>query len=162
MNNSEKFTVRTAGEKDVPLIFQLINEMAAYEKRPWDMTGSEEDLRFWLFERHIATMLIAEYEGETAGYAIYYPVFGSFAAAGKVHLEDIFLREQFRFKGLGKLFMGKLASRIISEGYSSLEWNCLSWNRTGTDFYDRIGASRETGREYFFFTRSDLEGISVP
>ena len=158
-SHSQNFSIRTAAVEDLQLIFDLINEMAFYEKRPQDMTGSKEKLRYWLFERKIATMLIAEFNGETAGYAVYYPAFGSFAAAGKVHLEDIFLRERFRFQGLGRIFMGKVAARIIAEGYSTLEWNCLAWNRLGIDFYHRLKAQVETGREYFYFSKNDLERI---
>ncbi|MBR2372739.1 MAG: GNAT family N-acetyltransferase [Lentisphaeria bacterium] len=162
MESNRCFKVRTAAEEDVPLMFQLINEMALYEKRPQDMTGSEDDLRYWICERKTATMLIAEFNGQTAGYAIYYPAFGSFAAMGKVHLEDIFLREQFRNQGLGKIFIGKIAARIISEGYRALEWNCLAWNRMGIGFYERLDARKESGREYFFFEKADLERVAVP
>ena len=56
----------------------------------------KEQLRYWLFEKNIATVWFAEYGKETVGYALYYPVFGSFAAAGSVYLEDFYLKEEFR------------------------------------------------------------------
>ncbi len=91
-----KLYIRKAGIADIPDLQDLIKGLAAYEKRPQDMTGTKEQLHYWLFEKKIATALLAEYNGITAGYALYYPVFGSFAAAGKAHLEDLFLKEDFR------------------------------------------------------------------
>lgn len=97
-----KFTVRKAEEKDIVLLQNMIKGLAAYEKRPQDMTASQENLQYWLFEKKIATALIAQYNDEVIGYAIYYPVFGSFAAEGGVRLEDLFLCEEYRHGGLGK------------------------------------------------------------
>ncbi len=73
-----KFTVRKSEEKDIVLLQNMIKGLAAYEKRPQDMTASQENLQYWLFEKKIATALIAQYNDEVIGYAIYYPVFGSF------------------------------------------------------------------------------------
>ena len=87
----ETFTVRKATEKDIALLQTMIRGLAAYEKRPQDMTGSQEELHYWIFQKKIATALIAEYDNEAIGYAVYYPVFGSFAAEGGVHMEDMFL-----------------------------------------------------------------------
>ena len=87
---SEKFIVRKAEKNDIAEIQTLIKDLATYEKRPQDMTASQEDLCYWIFEKKIATVLIAEYNEEIIGYAIYYPIFGSFAAEAGVHLEDTF------------------------------------------------------------------------
>ena len=152
--------IRRAERKDIPLIFTLINEMALYEKRPQDMTGTPEALEYWLFERRIGSFYIAEVGGEVAGYALYYPVFGSFSAAGRVHLEDIFLRESFRGKGLGKVFFTLVAAEVLKEGYTGMEWSCLDWNTLALDFYDRIGAARENGREYLFMSGKALENLT--
>lgn len=89
---NDKFTVRKATENDISLIENLIKGLATYEKRPQDMTATQEDLRYLLFEKNIAAALIAELNGEPVGYAIYYPVFASFAAKAGVHLEDLFLK----------------------------------------------------------------------
>ena len=76
--------IRKASEKDITLLYELINGLASYEKRPNDMTASIEDLEYMLFKRHIATAVIAENnEGNPLGYAIYYPIFSSFFRKGK-------------------------------------------------------------------------------
>lgn len=148
---SEKFTVRKANKNDILLLQNMIKGLAAYEKRPQDMTGSQENLSNWLFERKIAIALIAEYNDEAIGYAIYYPIFGSFAAEGGAHLEDMFLNEEYRRRGFGNKFFSKIEEFVKQEGFSKMEWSCLDWNITASNFYDKIGAVQEQGRKYFSY-----------
>jgi len=149
---SEKFVVRKADENDIILLQNMIKNLAVYEKRPQDMTGSQKDLYYWLFKKKIATVLIAEYNCEAIGYAIYYPVFGSFAAEGGVHLEDMFLNEKIRHCGFGKKFFLKIEEFVKQEGFSKIEWSCLDWNELAIGFYGKIGAVQEQGRKYFSYT----------
>lgn len=100
----KNLTIKKATKNDIAIIYDLINGLALYEKRPQDMTGSKEMLEHWLFEKKIATAVIAEFDGKTVGYAIYYPVFGSFSAKANIHLEDLFIIPEFRHQGLGKKF----------------------------------------------------------
>ena len=156
----ENFEVRKANKDDISLLFELINGLALYEKRPQDMTGTKEDLEYWLFEKNIASSFIAELDGSPIGYAIYYPIFGSFSAKGKVHLEDIFINEEHRRKGLGKEFFEKIVNFALHEGYSGMEWSCLDWNTPSINFYNKINANEEIGRVYFEFTKQQMENIS--
>ena len=149
---SEAFTVRKANEKDITLLYTMIQGLAAYEKRPQDMTASQEALHTWLFQKKIATALIAEYEQKPVGYAIYYPVFGSFAAEAGVHLEDMYLREESRHGGLGTKFFAKIVDFVQADGYSGRDWSCLDWNEPAINFYNKIGAEEEHGRKYFSYT----------
>lgn len=146
---TQNLTIRKTTKNDIRLIYDFINGLALYEKRPEDMTGSEEMLELMLFEKKIATAIIAEVDGNPVGYAIYYPVFGSFAAKANAHLEDLFIKPEFRRKGLGKEFFFKLLKMLKAEGYSKIEWSCLDWNTPSIEFYKKIGAKQETGRVYF-------------
>ena len=148
---NEKFTVRRANENDISEIQNMIKSLAAYEKRPQDMTASREDLCHWIFEKKVAAVLIAEYNNEPIGYAIYYPVFGSFAGEAGVHLEDMFLNEKYRHCGLGKKFFSKIEEFVKQDGYSKMEWSCLEWNTPSIRFYNKIGAAQEQGRKYFCY-----------
>lgn len=148
---NEKFMVRKANKKDVVLLQKMIKCLASYEKRPQDMTASQENLSKWIFEKKIATALIAEYNDEAIGYAVYYPIFGSFAAEGGAHLEDMFLKEEYRHHGFGSRFFSKIEEFVKQEGYSKMEWSCLDWNITASNFYDKIGAEQERGRKYFSY-----------
>ena len=147
--NTKRLTIRKTTEEDVGQIFDFIKGLAAYEKRPQDVTGSIETLGFWLFEKKAATAVIAEYGGDAVGYAIYYPVFGSFSAIANAHLEDLFIKPEYRRKGLGKEFFSELSKTLKSEGYSKLEWSCLDWNTPSIEFYNKIGAKQESGRVCF-------------
>ena len=147
---NKNIVIRKATKKDINLLYELINGLAIYEKRPNDMTGSIEMLSYWLFEKSVATALIAENDnGENIGYAIYYPIFSSFSANVKVHLEDLFIKPNFRHQGYGKEFFFKLANIIKKEGYIEIEWSCLDWNTPSIEFYKKIGAIQEKERVYF-------------
>ena len=147
---NKNLVIRKATKEDINLLYELINGLAIYEKRPNDMTGSIEMLSYWLFEKSVATALIAENDnGENIGYAIYYPIFSSFSANVKVHLEDLFIKPNFRHQGYGKEFFFKIAKIIKDEGYIEIEWSCLDWNAPSIEFYKKIGAFQEKGRVYF-------------
>lgn len=145
------FNVRKADISDIKIIQKLIKNLAEYEKRPQDMTATEETLRYWIFEKKIATVLIAQYDEEIIGYAIYYPVFGSFAGEAGVHLEDFLLKEEYRHRGLGKKFFSRIKEYVKEDGYSKIEWSCLEWNTPSIGFYNSIGATQEQGRKYFSY-----------
>lgn len=139
-------------EEDIDLVYELINGLAAYEKRPQDMTGTKEQLKDWLFEKQVATALLAEnQEGQNIGYAIYYPTFGSFSAKANVHVEDLYIRPEYRHQGYGRIFFTRLVEWIQGEGYTKLEWSCLDWNTPSIEFYKKLEATQETGRVYFDF-----------
>ena len=135
--------------QDVNFLYEMINGLALYEKRPNDMTGSIEMLKYWLFEKNIATAVIAEIKDQIIGYSIYYPIFSSFATNVNVHIEDLFIKLEYRGQGYGKEFFYKLSEMIKKEGYLKLEWSCLNWNASSIKFYEKIGAIQETGRVYF-------------
>ena len=151
--------IHIAEEKDIEIIFELINGLALYEKRPQDMTGTKEELKYWLFEKNIATTLIAKLNGKPVGYALYYPVFGSFSAKGKVHLEDFFLKEEYRGKGYGKYFLAKVAENVLENGYTGMEWSCLDWNTPSIGFYKKVNAEQEFGRVYFNYDQTEMQNI---
>ena len=151
----KNLTIKKATKNDIAIIYDLINGLALYEKRPQDMTGSKEMLEHWLFEKKIATAVIAEFDGKTVGYAIYYPIFGSFSAKANIHLEDLFIIPEFRHQGLGKKFFFELSKMIKNEGYSKMEWSCLNWNTPSIEFYKKIGATLENGRVYFDYPIED-------
>lgn len=142
-------TIRKATTKDLDFLFEMINGLAKHEKRPEDMTGSIKMLKYFLFEKKIATAVIAEMDNESIGYAIYYPTFASFAAKMNAYIEDLFIKPEYRGKGFGKEFFHKLLEMIKDEGYSKLEWSCLDWNTPSIEFYKKRGAKEETGRVYF-------------
>ena len=146
-----KLTIRNAEPKDISTLKKLIIGLAEHERRPQDVTGTEEEMCRWLFDRKIATALLAEANGKAVGYAIYYPVYGSYSARGRIHLEDIFIDPKERGKGYGTELLTHICQKVTEEGYSALEWSALDFNTESIDWYLRLGAEPEKGRTYFDF-----------
>jgi GNAT superfamily N-acetyltransferase len=84
---------------------------------------------------------IAEWNGQPAGFALWFLNFSSFRGRYGIYLEDLFIRPEFRGKGLGKALMAKLAQRCLQEGWARLEWAVLDWNKPAIDFYTAAGAT---------------------
>ena len=152
-------TIRQATPQDTPVIHGLIRGLAEYEKRPQDMTATVEQLHHWLFERMAAGVLIAEIDGSSVGYALYYPIFGSFAAAGRIYLEDLFVKDEYRGNGFGRTLFMQVAEIAAKEGYSGMEWSCLDWNKPSIEFYNKLGAATESGRVHFDFDKAAMDAV---
>ena len=83
---------------------------------------------------------IAEWNGEPAGFAVWFLNFSTFRGRHGIYVEDIFVRTAFRGKGIGKALMSRLAKRCIDEGWTRFEWAVLDWNKPSIEFYKSIGA----------------------
>lgn len=155
-----KLKIRNCEEKDIPVLHSLILGLAEHEKRPEDVTGTDEEMKYWLFERKIASALLAEIDGNAIGYAIYYPVYGSYSAAGKIHLEDIFIKPDFRGKGFGTKLLSYICKKALSEGYKAMEWSALDFNTDSIQYYLNLGAQKEQGRTYFDFSEEKMKAAA--
>ena len=139
MNN--KLIIRKAEVKDVPQILIFIKELAEYEKLSSEVAATEEILRESLFgERAYAEVLIAEYENEPAGHAIFFHNFSTFVGRPGIYLEDIYVRPHLRGKGIGKNLLLHLIKTAKERNCGRVEWAVLDWNKPSIDFYKRMGA----------------------
>jgi GNAT superfamily N-acetyltransferase len=135
--------IRAATEEDVPLLFDLILELAAYEKLADKLAGDAETLRRSLFERKAAEALLIETaDGEAVGYAIFFTNFSTFECRPGIWLEDVYVRPEHRRGGIGLAVMEHLARIAEERDYARLEWCALEWNEPALDFYAKIGARR--------------------
>jgi len=135
--------VRAARREDVPLLLELFGELAEYESLTDIVMATEQRLTDALFgERPAAEALIAEVDGETAGYAIFYPTFSTFLAIQGIWLEDLFVRPAHRGGGVGRALLANVARALRERGGERLEWSALDWNELALGFYARIGASQ--------------------
>jgi GNAT superfamily N-acetyltransferase len=135
-------TIRAATEDDVALIFELICELATYEKLRDEVVGTPEILRASLFDRRDAEALIVESAGEAVGYAIFYTTFSTFECRSGIWLEDIYVRPEHRQGGIGLQVMRHLAALAVERGHVRLEWCALEWNEPALNFYAKLGAAR--------------------
>lgn len=132
--------LRFAEEKDVGIILGFIKELAEYEKLSNEVVATEEILRESIFERKAAEVIIAEYENEPVGFALFFHNFSTFLGKPGLYLEDLYVKPYMRGKGVGKTLLSYLAKQAIDRDCGRFEWWCLDWNKPSIDFYKSIGA----------------------
>lgn len=133
-------SIRAATPADIGTILELIRELAIYEKLLHEVEASEELLQKHLFDEPKVRVLLAEWNGAPAGYALFFYNFSTFLARPGIHLEDIFVQPQFRGRGVGKALLIQVAQIAEKENCGRLEWNVLDWNAPSIAFYRSMGA----------------------
>lgn len=135
------FTIRQARESDAAAILELIRDLAKYERLLHEVTATEEGLRERLFgPRPYAEVLLAEVEGTLAGFALFFHNFSTFLGKPGLYLEDIFVRPQYRSRGIGREFFRHLARLALERDCGRMEWAVLDWNEPALAFYRKQGA----------------------
>jgi GNAT superfamily N-acetyltransferase len=133
--------IRPAERSDVPLILQFIRELAEYEKLAHEAVATPEALlRDGFSERPYFRVLIAEWDGQSAGFALYFYNYSTFQGRPGIYLEDVFVRPAFRGKGIGKALLLHLARVAVEEGCGRFQWQVLDWNTSAIQFYESLGA----------------------
>lgn len=136
-----KIFIRSADEKDVPIIFSLIKELAEYEKLSDQISTSEKQLRETLFgDERFVEVLLAEFDGMMVGYALFFKNFSTFLGKPGIYLEDLYVKPEMRGKGIGKALLDRIISTAKQRNYGRVEWSVLDWNESAIDFYLKIGA----------------------
>jgi GNAT superfamily N-acetyltransferase len=139
-------TIRPAAASDAALIFDLIRELAEYERLAHEVDASEADIAQALFGQNPRVFAdIAEWEGKPVGVALWFYNFSTFRGRHGIYLEDLYVRPEFRSKGIGKALLRHLARRCIVEGLTRLEWWVLDWNEPALRVYRSIGATPMEG-----------------
>ena len=133
--------IRPATSDDVPLIRSLIHELAAYEREPNSVQITEYQLLQDGFghERYYEC-LIAEYEGTPAAFSLFFPIYSTWRGRS-LHLEDLFVRPEFRGKGIGKALLTRVAAIAVERNCARLQWDVLAWNQPAIDFYRSLNAT---------------------
>jgi GNAT superfamily N-acetyltransferase len=134
--------IRLATRADVPLIAQLIRELAIYEKLEHEVVLDEALLAEHLFgARPFAEALIAETDDRTpVGFALFFHNYSTFLSRPGIYLEDLFVLPAHRGKGFGKTLLIKLARLALERNCGRLEWSVLDWNHPSIEFYKSVGA----------------------
>ncbi|HEX8452863.1 MAG TPA: GNAT family N-acetyltransferase [Longimicrobium sp.] len=133
--------IRAAGVEDVPLILHFIRRLAEYERLAHEVVATEEGLREGLFgARPGAEVVIAEWEGTPAGFALFFHNFSTFLGRPGLYLEDLFVEPEHRGRGIGRALLAHLARLAVERGCGRLEWWVLDWNEDAIRFYRSLGA----------------------
>jgi len=134
--------LRPAVAADLDTIIELIHALAEYEREPDAVLLDRDELRRHLFgPRPYAEVIIAETEdGQSAGFALFFHNFSTWAGKPGIHLEDLFVRPELRGQGYGKALLIELARLAVERGCARLEWSVLDWNEPSIQFYKALGA----------------------
>ncbi len=153
-------TIRFATACDVPLILSFIRALAAYEKMEDQVVADEALLRRWLFDTPSAEVLIAEWDGKAAGFALFFHNFSTFLGRPGLYLEDLFVNPAYRARGIGKALLARMAAIAVERGWGRMEWWCLDWNTPSIEFYLRLGARPMDEWTTYRLTGDTLEGLA--
>lgn len=140
------FTIRFANENDVSTILQFIRALAQYERLEHEVVASEALLRESLFGESQQAETLLAFEDETpVGFALFFSNYSTFLGRSGIHLEDLFVLEDFRGRGYGKALLDQMQQIAQERGAGRLEWNVLDWNQSAIDFYESMGAKPVSG-----------------
>ena len=134
--------VRVAEPADVPVLLELVRELAVYEREPDAVEATEDMLREALFgAAPVASCHVALGEdGAVVGFALWYVTFSTWKGLPGLWLEDLFVRPEARGRGLGKALLQELAAVCVARGWPRFEWWVLDWNAPSIGFYRSLGA----------------------
>jgi GNAT superfamily N-acetyltransferase len=134
-------SIRPATRNDAPLVTTLIHELAEYDRLAHEAIATEEDItRDGFGPTPKFRAVIAEWNGQVAGYALFFDFYSSFQGRAGLFLDDLLVREEFRKHGIGKALVAHVAGIAWKEGYFCMRWEVLDWNTPAIDFYRNLGA----------------------
>ena len=132
--------IRAAKIDDVALLGTMIREFAEFERELEQVTIREEDLaRDGFGGNPRFRTLVAEWDGQPAGYALFFPYFSTWVGRG-MFLEDLFVREKFRQRGIGRALLAEVARAALDEQCHGIHWEVLDWNERAIELYQALGA----------------------
>ena len=133
--------IRPATPDDIPVILAFIRELAVYERAPEQAVAKPEDLlRDGWGKEPKFRVVIAEWQGAPAGFALFFYNYSTWQGRPGLYLEDLFVRPPFRGKGIGKALLLHLADIAVRENCGRFQWQVLDWNTPAIDFYKSLGA----------------------
>ena len=154
-------TIRSATPHDLPLILELIQSLAEYERLRHECYATVDLLERALFgERPYAEVIIADVDGASAGFALFFHNFSTFLAKPGIYLEDLFVRPEFRGRGIGRALLQQLAVLARERNCGRLEWAVLDWNTPAIGFYKKLGAVPQDEWTVYRVTGDALEQLA--
>jgi GNAT superfamily N-acetyltransferase len=133
--------LRPAVSADTPQVLQYIRDLAEYEREPEAAVATEADLDRYVFSVHpLVKVTMAEWDGQPAGFALWFLNFSTWEGKPGIYLEDLFVPPAFRGHGIGKALLQHLAALAVQEGWTRFVWQVLDWNTPAIEFYEAHGA----------------------
>ncbi len=161
MSETRAVKVVSASDRDVPLILQMIRDLAEYERMSDQVVATEDGLREVLFgPQPQAEVLIAYADDRPAGFALFFHNFSTFVGRRGLYLEDLFVKPEFRGLGLGRRLLTELARIAIDRNCGRFEWSVLDWNEPAIGFYEKLGAEMMKEWRIFRLTGDALNRLA--
>lgn len=140
------FSIRTANINDASTILFFIHQLADYEQLRHEVIATEEDVRQSLFGSTPQAEALLAFEGDTpVGFALFFSNYSTFLGRAGIHLEDLFVLQDYRGRGYGKALLEEVQAIARDRGAGRLEWNVLDWNTPAIEFYESLGAKPLSG-----------------
>jgi len=134
-------TIRPAYPEDASAIYDMIYELAVYEKAPQEVVTTPDEIRETLFGAGSNTeALICEIAGKTVGYAVFFTSYSTWLGRNGIYMEDLYISPDYRGQGAGRAMLKQIAQYAVQRRCGRLEWSVLDWNQPAIDFYLSIGA----------------------
>jgi len=141
LSQTDPITLRFARRADCGTLLRFIQALADYEKLLHEVVATEAQLEESLFGTYPgAEVLIAEWLGKPAGFALFFSNYSTFLARSGIYLEDLFVYPRFRGRGIGKRLLRNIAAIAVERGCGRLDWSVLDWNQPAIDLYLSLGA----------------------
>jgi GNAT superfamily N-acetyltransferase len=161
MKTPNEFQIRPARVEDVPIILELIRDLATYERAPNEVTATEEQLVDALFGERPAAEVLIVFEGKSAvGFAVYFYNFSTWLGRPGLYLEDLFVKPEKRGKGYGRALLIELAKIARDRGCGRMEWAVLDWNEPAIKFYRALGAKPMHEWTVFRLARDEIARLA--
>jgi GNAT superfamily N-acetyltransferase len=161
MNTQSDFEIRRAFIEDVPVILELIRDLATYERAPNEVSATEEQLVDVLFgEKPAAEVLLAFEKDTPVGFAVFFHNFSTWLGRPGLYLEDLFVKPEKRGKGYGRALLVELAKIARDRGCGRMEWAVLDWNEPAIKFYRALGAKSMEEWTVFRLTRDGISELA--
>jgi GNAT superfamily N-acetyltransferase len=142
--------IRKALKKDSSEVIRLIKELADFEKlEPPVKTATQNLIKDIYSKSSPIKVLVAEYNKQLIGYAFYFFTYSTFLAKKTLYLEDIYISNEYRSKGIGKIFFNELLNIAKKNKCGRMEWHVLDWNENAIKFYKNLGAKELKEWKYF-------------
>jgi GNAT superfamily N-acetyltransferase len=155
------FQIRPACVEDMPVILQLIRDLATYERAPHEVTATEEQLVDVLFGEQPAAKVLLAFEGDApVGFAVFFYNFSTWLGRPGLYLEDLFVKPEKRGKGYGRALLVDLAKIARDRGCGRMEWAVLNWNEPAIKFYRTLGATPMDEWTVFRLTREEIARLA--
>ncbi|EOU9535805.1 N-acetyltransferase family protein [Cronobacter dublinensis] len=139
------YTIRPARPEDASAIYEMIYELAVYEKAPQEVITTPDEIRDTLFGADSKTeALICEAEGKAVGYAVFFTSYSTWLGRNGIYMEDLYVSPAFRGQGAGRALLKNIAQCAVKRQCGRLEWSVLDWNQPAIDFYLSIGAAPQS------------------